>query len=76
MSNNVERYNYRGCGIIVWKEIYFDGYTDLYLINGGILTGLRYRGGSTRNELEWDIFKGSILSYGLSFLKRKFKDMP
>ncbi|GFV34512.1 transposable element Tcb2 transposase [Trichonephila clavipes] len=44
-SNNIERHNYRGGGILVWAEISFDGHTELQVICGEILTEVRYRGG-------------------------------
>ncbi|GFV14372.1 hypothetical protein TNCV_808041 [Trichonephila clavipes] len=43
--NNVGRPNYGGSGIMVWEDIYHGGHTDLNVINGGILTGMRYRFG-------------------------------
>ncbi|GFT57554.1 transposable element Tcb2 transposase [Trichonephila clavipes] len=42
-SNNVERHNYRGGGIMVWAEISFGGHNYLYVIHGGILTEVRYQ---------------------------------
>ncbi|GFW23741.1 transposable element Tcb2 transposase [Trichonephila clavipes] len=42
-SNDVERHNYRGGGIMVWVEISHGGSADLHVIHEGILTGVRYR---------------------------------
>ncbi|GFU02209.1 transposable element Tcb2 transposase [Trichonephila clavipes] len=42
-SNTVERYSYRGGGILVWAGISLGGHTDLHVFHGGTVTGLRYR---------------------------------
>ncbi|GFV35605.1 hypothetical protein TNCV_3473761 [Trichonephila clavipes] len=42
-SKHVERHNYGGRGIMVWEEISLDGDSDLHVILGEILTGVRYR---------------------------------
>ncbi|GFW88822.1 transposable element Tcb2 transposase [Trichonephila clavipes] len=42
-SNTIERPNYRGGEIIVWAGISLGGHTDLYVFQGGTLTGVRYR---------------------------------
>ncbi|GFS65981.1 transposable element Tcb2 transposase [Trichonephila clavipes] len=41
-----ERHNYRGAGIMAWTEVSLTGQTDLHVIHGGVLTGMRYRGRS------------------------------
>ncbi|GFV47599.1 transposable element Tcb2 transposase [Trichonephila clavipes] len=42
-SNTVERHSYRGGGILVWAGISLGGHTDLHVLHGGTVTGLRYR---------------------------------
>ncbi|GFX85160.1 transposable element Tcb2 transposase [Trichonephila clavipes] len=41
--NTVERHSYRGGGILVWAGILLGGHTDLHVLHGGTVTGLRYR---------------------------------
>ncbi|GFV74704.1 transposable element Tcb2 transposase [Trichonephila clavipes] len=42
-SNTIERYSYRGGGIMVWARIPLGGRTDLQVFHGGTLSGVRYR---------------------------------
>ncbi|GBN66187.1 Transposable element Tcb1 transposase [Araneus ventricosus] len=41
--NIVERYHYRGGGLLVWAGVATNGRTDLYMFAGGSVTAVRYR---------------------------------
>ncbi|GBN35425.1 hypothetical protein AVEN_199900-1 [Araneus ventricosus] len=41
--NIVERYHYRGYGLLVWARIATNGRTDPYVFSGGSVTAVRYR---------------------------------
>ncbi|KFM67382.1 hypothetical protein X975_05896, partial [Stegodyphus mimosarum] len=41
-SHIMERYRYRGGGIMVWAGISLGGHTGLHVFHGGTLTGVRY----------------------------------
>ncbi|GFU25813.1 hypothetical protein TNCV_5103731 [Trichonephila clavipes] len=59
------RHNYRRGGIMVWAEISLGDHTDLHVVRGGILTGVRYRGGHPK--MSWWSNGRSLSTYTRAF---------